>query len=193
MYDINLVGKVVMSSARNSKVVKGFKAFSFFLTIGMICALLYSGWTFLKIQDMEIQINTLKGKIEDSKRINKVKEVEEQWTRYYYQILAIKNIIGKNTTAGLMLRDIGLYIPEGDKICGIELTKDNKIKEFAKIEKFSASYDIPSYADVLKESYSRSSFIGSPITIEEIPVPVSVNGKKVETLAVTIPYVAEKK
>jgi hypothetical protein len=193
MYDINLVGKVVLSSERNMKVVRFLKVFSFFLTLALLGILSLSSYTFLKIQDITGKIIILKGQIEDSRRINKAKDVENQWSQYYYKLLAIKDILSSNTKAGLLLRDIGLYMPDGDKIVGIELTKNNQIMELAKIKNFTPEYNLLSYADILKESYSRSSFIGEPIVIDTATVSVTVSGQKVDALRVVIPYTSSDK
>ncbi|MDR3113069.1 MAG: hypothetical protein LBU09_01700, partial [Endomicrobium sp.] len=142
MYDINLVGKVVLSSERNMKVVKFLKLFSLFLTLALIGVLGLTAYTFIKIQDATVKINLLRGQIEDARRVHKVKDVENQWMEYYYKLLAIKDMTSQSTKAGLLLRDIGLYIPEGDKLVSIELTKQNQIIEFAKIKNFTADYDI---------------------------------------------------
>jgi hypothetical protein len=175
------------------KVVKFLKLFSLFLTFALAGVVGLSAYTFVKIQDTAIKINLLKGQIEDSRRLNKVKDVENQWTEYYYKLSAIKDIISQSTKAGLLLRDIGLYMPEGDKIVGIELNKNNQITELAKIKGFSADYDIASYAGILKESYSRSSFIGEPIVVNPETSTVTVSGLKVEAVRVEIPYTPEKK
>jgi len=193
MYDINLVGKVVLSSERNMKVVRFLRLFSFFLTLALLGVLGLSAYTFLKIQDTTEKINLLRGQIDDSRRLNKVRDVENQWTEYYFKILAIKDIISNNTKTGLLLRDIGLYIPAGDNIVGIELTNDNKIIKLAKIKDFTPKYDLPSYAKILQESYARSSFIGEPIFIDTATVSVTVSGQNIEAVRATIPYTAGKK
>ncbi|MDR2191648.1 MAG: hypothetical protein LBO62_02035 [Endomicrobium sp.] len=193
MYDINLVGKVVLSSERNMKVVRFLKVFSFFLTLALFGVLALSSYTFLNIQETTGKITILRGQIEDSRRISKAKDTENQWTEYYYKILAIKDIISRNTKTGLLLRDIGLYMPDGDKIAGIELTKDNQIIELAKIKKFTPEYDLLSYAGILKESYSRSSLIGEPIVVDANPVTVTVNGQKIDAAKVVIQYTPDEK
>jgi len=190
MYDINLVGKIIKSSERNMKIVRFLRVLSFLLTLLLLGVLGVSAYTFLTIQKTIEEIEALRGQIDDTRRMNKVKDVENQWTEYYFKILAIKDIISGNTKAGLMLRDIGLYIPAGDNIVGIELTKDNKIVTLAKIKDFSPKYDLPSYAKVLKESYARSSFIGEPISIGTTTVSVTVSGQQIDAVRVTIPYVA---
>ncbi|MDR1941645.1 MAG: hypothetical protein LBQ47_04905 [Endomicrobium sp.] len=194
MYDINLVGKVVLTSERNLKAVRFLKLLSLFLTFALFGLAGLVFFTFVQINENSIRITQLKGQIDENRRIHKLKEVETEWTSNYYKIIAVKDLITKNTRSGLLLRDIGLYFPEGDKLCAFALTSDNKIKESVKIKDFSNSYDIPSYANILKEAYIRSSFIGEPITVEEEPQIITGMGpKNFEALNVTIPYVAEKK
>ena len=193
MYEINLVKKVLVRSQQNLKAVKFLKVFSLFLTLAIfgLCALCV--YTFFNVYETEEKINKIRIGIDEKRRIYKLKDVEEEWTLNYNKILAIKELISNNTKAGLLLRDIGIYIPAGDKLGTFELTDANLIKESVKIKNFSDKYDIQGYAEILKDSYLRSSFIGEPITIAEKPETISVKGRNIDVVLVTIPYVTEKK
>lgn len=193
MYEINLVEKVIVRSQKNLKAVKFLKVLSLLMTIAILALGVLCVYTFIKVYETEEKINQIKIGIDEKRRIYRLKDVEAEWTLNYNKILAVNNLISNNTKAGLLLRDVGMYIPAGDKIGTFELTDKNEIKESVKIKNFNEKYDIQGYAEILKDSYLRSSFFGEPITIAEKSELISVNGRNIDVVFVTIPYVTEKK
>lgn len=190
MYNINLLGKAMVTSEKNMKTVRFLKLFSLLLTFLFIFILIYSLYTFYKMHNTTIEIIDLKDKIDASRRINKVKEFEQNWLTDYYKVMAIKDLISNNTKTGLLLREAGLYIPEGDKFCGFELTESNEIKGLLKPAKVPIAEEFKIYAENLQEAYTRSAFFGQPIVFEEEIQDITVKGRKVQVIKFTIPYIA---
>lgn len=194
MYDINLAQRVIVSSEKNLKAVKFFKIISLLLTFAIIGLCSYIVYTIMERDRVMEQINELKIKIDEIRRLNKIKDIESAWTLNYNKMLAIKDMTANNTKAGLMLRDAGLYMPEGDYFCSFALLPDSNIKAAVKAKALArAGYDIPLYADVLKEAYERSSYLGKdPIAIDEKKEVLEIKGRKVDVINVTMPFVTEK-
>lgn len=190
MYEINLVGKAIVKSQKNIILVKILKLLSLFLTFAIIglCGLVV--YTFLMAVQTNENIMKLRGSIDEKRRIHKIKDVEAEWTLNYNKMLAIQDLTSNNTKTGLLLRDVGLYIPPGDKIVTFALTPENKMVELLKLNDIKAIHE---YADILAESYSRSTFFGEPIEIDGELKEMDIKGRKITVAQVTIPYVAEKK
>jgi hypothetical protein len=195
MYEINLVQRAIVSSEKSQKAVKVFKVFSLLLTFAIIGLLGYTAYTILERDKVIDQINELKIKIDEKRRLNKVKEVEAEWTRNYNKLLAIKDMTANNTKTGLMFREVGLYMPTGDFLCAFSFTPGKIVHEAIKAKALSdVKYDVRTYSDTIKEAYERSSYLGSdPIVVDDKRETLEVKGRKVEVLNVTMPYVTEKK
>ena len=195
MYDINLVQRVIVSSGKNQKAVNVFKIISLLLTFAIFGLCGYIAYTVMERDKVIEDINELKVKIDEARRLNKIKNIEEEWTLNYNKMLAIKDMITNNTKAGLMFREVGLYMPEGDQLCSFALMPDSKIKEAVKAKALSnAAYDVRTYSDTVKAAYERSTYLGSdPITVDEKRETLEIKGRKVDVLNLTMPFVTEKK
>ena len=194
MYNINLVQRAIVSSEKSQKAVKFLKVVSLFLTFAIIGLIAYTVYTVMERDRVFDEISELKIKINEMRRLNKIKDIEAEWTLNYNKMLAITDMISKNTQTGLMLRDAGLYMPEGDFLCSFILTPDYMIKEAVKVKGLTNSlYDTASYPEIVKAAYERSSFLGKdPITVEEREV-IEIKGRKVEVLNISMPFVTERK
>lgn len=195
MYDINLVQRVIVSSEKNQKAVNLFKIVSLLLTFAIIGLCAYIVYTIMERDKVIEQINELKIKIDEVRRLNKIKDIEAEWTLNYNKMLAIKDMTTHNTKAGLMFREVGLYMPEGDFLCAFDLQADNNIKEAVKAKALADTrYDVKAYSDTIKSAYERSSYLGKdPITIEDKRESLEIKGRSVEVLKVTMPFVTENK
>ncbi|MDR2426926.1 MAG: hypothetical protein LBD46_07120 [Endomicrobium sp.] len=201
MYNINLVQRVRVSSKKSLKAVKFFKIISLLMTFAIAGLIAHTVRTLMEIEKVIDQINELKIKIDEIRRLNKIKDSESEWTLNYNKMLAIKDMISNNTKTGLMLREVGLYMPEGDFLCSFILTPDNIIKETVKVNALSAAknfkdlkYDKNSYIETIKTAYERSSYIGKdPIEINGDPEEIEIKRHKVRVLNVTMPFVTGKK
>ena len=193
MYELNLVAKALVKTQKNLKAVKFLKILSFFITVAILGLCAFIVYTFLEVYNYSEKINNLKMGIDEKRRIYKVKDVEAEWTLNYYKLLAIKDIIASNTKTGLMLREVGLYMPKGDKICKFSLNAENKIRAAVKIKDWTPKYDIKSYPAIFEEAFSRGTYLGKPVTVDEKPEDLMIAGRKVEVVNVAIPYVTEKK
>ncbi|MCL2144130.1 MAG: hypothetical protein FWH43_01350 [Endomicrobia bacterium] len=195
MYNINLVQRVIVSSEKNQKAVNFFKIVSLLLTFAIIGLCGYTVYTVMERDRVIDQINELKMKIDEIRRLNKIKDIEAEWTLNYNKMLAIREMITQNTKAGLMLREVGLYMPEGDFLCSFALLPDNTIRESVKAKALSdTKYDVKTYSDTVKDAYERSTYLGTdPITVDDARETIEIKGRKVEVLNVTMPFVTEKK
>ncbi|MCL2389887.1 MAG: hypothetical protein FWC88_00470, partial [Endomicrobia bacterium] len=111
MYNINLIGRNIVRLKKTVRIVNVFKLFSLLLTFVLLGVFALSVMTFLKKDDATGKIEKLKMNIDEERRLNKVKSIESEWEANYYRLLAVRDIITNRTQAGLLLRDIGLYIP----------------------------------------------------------------------------------
>ncbi|MDR1196463.1 MAG: hypothetical protein LBL00_08315 [Endomicrobium sp.] len=195
MYDVNLVKRVRISSKRSQKAVQFLKIISLLLTFAVMGLMAYTVYTLLERDKVVEQINELKIKIDEVRRLNKIKDTEAEWTLNYNKMLAIKDMISNNTKTGLMLRDAGLYMPEDDFLCSFILSPDNIIKETVKAKALSdTKYDIKEYAEIIRTAYERSSYLGKdPIEVAAPPETIEIKGRKVTVLNITMPFVAGKK
>lgn len=193
MYEINLVQRAIVSSEKSQKAVKFLKLISLLLTFAIIGLMAYTVHTVMERDKVIDQINELKMKIDEIRRLNKIKDTEGEWTRNYNKMLAITDMISNNTKSGLMLREVGLYMPTGDYICSFALMPDKTIKQSIKAKVLSDSrYELPLYSEVIKNAYERSTYLGvDPIEIGERET-LEIKGRKVEVLNVTMPFVTEK-
>jgi len=194
MYEINLLERTIVSSQKNIQTIKLLRLFSLLLTLGVLAVCALVAYTFLETYRTTERINQLKIDIDSKRRINKVKEIEGEWTLNYYKLSAVKDMIKNNTKTGLMLREIGLYMPKDDKIGNFILLSDHNIKEGMKFKDYDVK-NIQDYTDKLKDAYSRSMYVDSgTIVIGTNTVTISVKGSpKIEVSPVTGRYVTEKK
>ncbi len=191
MYEINLVKKALVRTENDFKAIRALKVLSLVFTIAVFAVLVMVAVMFIETQKVTENINDLKMKIDEQRRINKIKDVEKEWTNNYYKMLAIKDIINKNTKTGLLLRDVGLYAPEWDVICTFDFDKNETITETVRLKVLKDAFKPEEYVQKVKDAYSRSIYLseGKNITIsskDEIK-EMTVSGVKVNTFVVTIP------
>ncbi|MCL2334958.1 MAG: hypothetical protein FWC57_02720 [Endomicrobia bacterium] len=197
MYDINLLEKTIETSKKNVQAVKFLRLLSLFLTLGFLAAVALLAYTFYNTQKTTERINQLKMNIDEKRRTYKLKDIENEWTLNFYKLSAVKDMItgqsaGGSSKAGLMFREIGLYMPKDYKIADFALGYDNIIKESIKIKDYNVK-DIEKYTQELQEGYARSMYVSSNVVVDTTTVAVSVRGNKIEVSPVTVPYVREKK
>ena len=188
MYNINLIGRNIITLKKTLKIVKVLKLFSLLLTLVLLGAFVLSAMTFLQTDNAMERIQKLKVSIDEERRLNKVKSIESEWEVNYYKLLAVQDIISKRTQTGLLLRDIGLYIPEGYKIARFKLTPDNMINMSVQIKGFSRDKSqIKIYEEKLKNFFSRSDLIGESVEITVPKDSVKIKGISVNVIDVVVP------
>ena len=96
MYNINLVQRAIVSSEKSQKAVKFLKVISLFLTFAIIGLIAYTVYTVMERDRVFDEISELKIKIDEMRRLNKIKDVEAEWTLNYNKMLAITDMISKN-------------------------------------------------------------------------------------------------
>ncbi|MCL2484693.1 MAG: hypothetical protein FWF32_01355 [Endomicrobia bacterium] len=189
MYNINLLRKTLASARMKQRIVNLLKRFSLFLTFVFfgVCAL--SAVKFLETESAAERINKLKKNIEEERRINEVENAESEWETKYYELLAIQDIITTNTEMGLLLRDVGFFMPEGNKILRFEMTPRQITKEVVLVRTFAKGekYDFEAHARELRSSYQFiSDLIDGHIDVL-VQQPVSVKGQMLNTVKIVIP------
>jgi len=188
MYNINLIGRNIVRLKKTVRIVNVFKLFSLLLTFVLLGVFALSVMTFLKKDDATGKIEKLKMNIDEERRLNKVKSIESEWEANYYRLLAVRDIITNRTQAGLLLRDIGLYIPEGYRIVRFELTPDKIIKMSVQVKGLKRDrFQLNTTEEELKNFFSRSDLIGEPVEITVPKDSMKVKGRAVDVINVTVP------
>ena len=194
MYDVNLVRRVIVSSEKNQKAVNVLKIISLLLTFAILGLGAYTVYTVMERDKVIDDINELRIKIDETRRLNKIKDVEAEWTLNYNKLLAIVDMTTHNTKAGLMLREVGLYMPEGDFLTSFAFLPDDTIRAGVKVKALAdVRFDIRTYPDALKEAFERSTFLGTDPIVVEVREKIEIKGRPVEVLFITMPFVTEKK
>ncbi|MDR1695182.1 MAG: hypothetical protein LBR69_00905 [Endomicrobium sp.] len=188
MYNINLIGKNIVTLDKNLKIVKYLKLFSLFLTFAIFGLIVLSVMAFFE-KDAEFKkIEKLKMNIDEERRLNKIKDVESEWEANYYKMLAVQDVIKNNTKTGSLLRDVGLYMPEGYKILRFELNEDKIIKGLISIIGLDSDKFRPKpYEEIMQNSYNRSELIGEPFQMSDKMSSISVKGRNVDAVGMIVP------
>jgi hypothetical protein len=102
-------------------------------------------------------------------------------------------MITNNTKAGLMLREVGLYMPEGDFLTSFAFLPDNTIKAGVKAKALAdPKFEIKTYPETIKEAFERSTFLGIDPIVVESREKIEIKGRPIEVLFITMPFVTEK-
>ncbi len=188
MYSINYIESLISKEKYNLLILRIIKIANFFVHAAIIALLVLSFMTYEKVIEFNDRINTIKGTVLQKRAKDKVPQIEKEWDFYYYRLKAIKEMQDKSSKYAYMIKDLGTYMPEGDKILSVsfnsdktgismELVPDEKI-----LKKLSSFYD---YSEILNEAFEESKYMKKEFTVKNLKED-KVQGKNVSILNLKI-------
>ena len=183
MYELNLLKKALAVSEIQRKSNRVFRVLMFFVHIAIIAVLIL---TWLKLEDTERysqMISVVRSDIASTREAARIREIESVWEGRFFQLATIREIISNQTNFGLILRELGLYLPGDDRIATLNLHQNNNLVVEVRARTVPPYADIFQYQEALRDAFERSRFIGRDIaTIAR--TSVVVRGDNVDTIQV---------
>ncbi len=171
--------KVISINYVNSLVIKKRYSSIFFRIIKLLNLLAHLLIVLLLILSYNInndivacnnKITKIKSLIEEKRATNNITDKENVWTTYYYRLLAIKELLSKNTNYGVVFTDLGTFFPKDAMILNTYCS-GNELKiafyvDKTTMEKLGSFYD---YVNILKTSFEKSTYIKKDdIVVEKV-------------------------
>lgn len=192
MYHINYVDGLVAKEKYEGIFIRVLKVANLLVHIAILVLLVLSFLTYLKTGDLYNKIDNTKKSIEQKRSENKIAEIEQEWESYYYQLLAVRELLEKNTNYGLIFKDLGTYMPQDDYIVDLSCVGDNmNIDVCLKNEKLKELESFYDYSRTLNTALEKSNYLNKDVLVESVKEE-ELEKRKVELLNVKIPVYSRK-
>jgi len=167
MYTMNYMDNFVVKEKYVTLLVRILKLSNLFFHMLLIVLLLLSIGVRKNMNSYNSKIVNLKASIENKRSDNKIAEKEKKWDSYYYELLAIKEQLSKNTNYSFIVKELGTYFPKEDTLLSLNCEGDSLVIEvFLKESRMNDLKSLYDYSRILKESFEKSTYLSK----EEIVV-----------------------
>ena len=155
---------MLATSELQRKGTRVLRILTFFVHVSIIAL---AAMMFLKVNETghySTKIDEVRKSITSKREASQVREVEQEWEGYYFRLAMIREVISKQTNLGLILRELGLYLPAEDKIATLDLNINNNLTTEILARSIPRDADIFQYESILRAAFERSRFIGRDIS-----------------------------
>ena len=130
--------------------------------------------------------------IEQKRNDNRISEIEQKWNSYYYKLLAVRELLEKNTNYGLVFKDLGTYIPQEDYIVNLSCVGDDmNVDIYMKKEKLKELKSFYDYSRILNTAFEKSVYLNKDVLVDSIKEQ-ELGKRTVDVLEVKIPVYSRK-
>jgi hypothetical protein len=169
MYTINYIEDFVSKEKYGNIFIKVLKILNFFTHIAILVLLVLSFLTYSKTGEIYSKVNSFKKTIEQKRNDNRISEIEQEWESYYYKLLAVRELLEKNTNYGLIFKDLGTYMPQDDYIVNLACKGDNmNVDVYLKNEKLKELNSFYDYSRILNEAFEKSVYLNKDVVVDTI-------------------------
>lgn len=169
MYTINYIEDFVSKEKYGNIFIKVLKILNFFTHIAILVLLVLSFITYSKTGEIYSKVNSFKKTIEQKRNDNRISEIEQEWESYYYKLLAVRELLEKNTNYGLIFKDLGTYMPQDDYIVNLACKGDNmNVDVYLKNEKLKELNSFYDYSRILNEAFEKSVYLNKDVVVDTI-------------------------
>jgi len=201
MYELNLIKKMLVTSERKRKGSKILRILTFLTHLAVLGVI---GATYMQYNEIHIydkKISTIRESIAGQRNIMHmiggravyVNEIEKEWEEYYFKLSIINEVISQNTNLGLILRELGLYLPVPDKIVAMDIASaSNVLSTEIRAGSLGINEDIFRMEEILREAFARSVYIMPNVSVTGRR-EFMVRGDRVDAVSVQIPVDTRKK
>ena len=192
MYHINYVEGLIVKEKYGSIFIRVLKILNFIVHVLILLFLVLAFFTNMKMDAVNSKINVSKKTIEQKRSDNKISEIEKEWEQYYYQLLAVRELLEKNTNYGLIFKDLGTYLPQKDYVVTLYCSNDKMdigmVLDGTKVEEMNSFYD---YSKILNSAFGKSEYIKSDVLVDSVKEE-DLEKRKVNVLDIKIPVLSRK-
>ena len=177
MVSVNYISSLVVKKRFSSVFFRTLKLLNLLVHLLIVFLLILSYNINKDIVNCNNKITKIKSLIEQKRAANNITDKENIWTTYYYRLLAIKELLNKNTNYGVVFTDLGTFFPKDATIlntyCSGNELKISFYVNKSSMEKLGSFYD---YANVLKNNFEKSTYIKKDdIVVEKVTDADSVD------------------
>lgn len=192
MYRINYVDGLIVKEKYGNLFVKILKFLNFFTHVAIVVLVVMSFFTYMKTEEFYSKINVTKKMIEQKRNDNRISEIEQKWNSYYYKLLAVRELLEKNTNYGLVFKDLGTYIPQEDYIVNLSCVGDDmNVDIYMKKEKLKELKSFYDYSRILNTAFEKSVYLNKDVLVDSIKEQ-ELGKRTVDVLEVKIPVYSRK-
>ena len=185
MYEINLIRSQMLLYSSRRKIIFALKMLSLALTFLILFMLGLIAYKFIQMIDAQVEVSGMRFKIDEKRKINKVKSIEEEWSVLYYKLLAVDAIVKNATRTGVALRDVGLFNPSGPRIVRFEVNDKQAISQWVNTRAMTDDkFNINAYMEAYNKSYAKSSYLSVPVVIDPKLTIAEAASKKLRVMNV---------
>ena len=181
MYSMNLAASLLKRSKAKSIFIRFLQILNILFQILIILLLISSFFINKSAKKYENDSRILKKTIFEQINSKNVDETLKFWQEDTFKLSVIKKHIEKSSRYGIVMKELGNYLPEGDLVHAVaiegsvvelilKVNKSNLVKKNTDADGKKINTDVD-YANVLKKQFEKSlCFASGKITVEKITV-----------------------